>query len=71
MTSLTLCYLVMTSTIRLYYLVLSLNILCLLRGFNSLDLDFDLSTTNGIVSLNVYNKRDDFKFKIVNFPFLI
>ena len=33
----------------------------------SLDLDF--SITNGIVSTKIYNKRDDFNFEIVNFPF--
>ena len=30
----------------------------------------DLSITNGIVSSKVYDKRDDFNFEIVNFPFL-
>ena len=25
---------------------------------------------NGIVSFKIYDKRDDFKFEIVNFPFL-
>ena len=33
-------------------------------------LDLDLSITNGIVSSTIYNKRDDFDFEIVNFPFL-
>ena len=33
-------------------------------------LDLNLSITNGIVSSKIYNKRDDFKFEIVNFPFL-
>ena len=33
-------------------------------------LDLDLSITNGIVSTKVYDKRDDFLFEIVNFPFL-
>ena len=33
-------------------------------------LDFDLSTTNGIVSSKIYDKQDDFNFEIVNFPFL-
>ena len=32
--------------------------------------DLDLSITNGIVSTKVYDKRDDFDFEIVNFPFL-
>ena len=30
----------------------------------------DLSITNGIVSSKIYDKRDDFNFEIVNFPFL-
>ena len=33
-------------------------------------LDFNLSITNGIVSAKIYEKRDDFNFEIVNFPFL-
>ena len=33
-------------------------------------LDMDLSITNGIVSSKIYDKRDDFNFEIVNFPFL-
>ena len=33
-------------------------------------LDLDLSITNGIVSSKFYDKRDDFNFEIVNFPFL-
>ena len=33
-------------------------------------LDLDLSITNGIVSTSIYDKRDDFDFEIVNFPFL-
>ena len=33
-------------------------------------LDLDLSITNGIVSTKIYDKRDDFNFEIVNFPFL-
>ena len=33
-------------------------------------LDFNLSITNGIVSSKIYDKRDDFNFEIVNFPFL-
>ena len=28
------------------------------------------SITNGIVSSKIFDKRDDFNFKIVNFPFL-
>ena len=33
-------------------------------------LDLNLSITNGKVSSKIYNKWDDFNFKIVNFPFL-
>ena len=33
-------------------------------------LDLYLSLTNGIVSSKIYDKRDDFNFEIVNFPFL-
>ena len=29
----------------------------------------DLSITNGIVSFKIYDKRDDFNFETVNFPF--
>ena len=33
-------------------------------------LDLNLSITNGLVSSKIYDKRDDFNFEIVNFPFL-
>ena len=33
-------------------------------------MDLNLSITNGIVSSKIYDKQDDFNFKIVNFPFL-
>ena len=33
-------------------------------------LDLNLSITNGIVSSKIYDKRDDFNFKIVNFTYL-
>ena len=33
-------------------------------------LDLNLSILNDIVSTNIYDKRDDFNFDIVNFPFL-
>ena len=33
-------------------------------------LDLNLSITNGIVSSKIYDKRDDFNFEIVNFPFI-
>ena len=33
-------------------------------------LDLNLSIANGIVSSKIYDKRDDYNFAIVNFPFL-
>ena len=33
-------------------------------------LDLDLSINNGIVSSKIYDKRDDFVFKIINYPHL-
>ena len=33
-------------------------------------LDLDLSITNGIVPSKIDDKRDDFNFEVVNFPFL-
>ena len=33
-------------------------------------LDLHLSVENGFVSSKIYDKRDDFEFDIVNFPFL-
>ena len=33
-------------------------------------LDLNLSITNSIVSSKIYDKRDEFNFEIVNFPFL-
>ena len=33
-------------------------------------LDLHLSISNDIVSTKIYDKRDDFDFEIVNFPFL-
>ena len=33
-------------------------------------LDLHLSIANGFVSSRIYDKRDDFDFDIVNFPFL-
>ena len=32
-------------------------------------LDLHLSISNDIVSSKIYNKRDDFDFDLVNFPF--
>ena len=32
--------------------------------------DLNLSIANGIVSSKIFDKRDDFNFEIVNFPFL-
>ena len=34
-------------------------------------LDLNLSITNGKVSSKIYDKRDDFNFEIVKFPFLM
>ena len=34
-------------------------------------LDFNQCVSNGTVSTNLYDKRDDFDFDIVNFPFLM
>ena len=36
----------------------------------ALFLDLHLSISNGFVSSKIYDKRDDFDFNIVNFPFL-
>ena len=33
-------------------------------------LDLNLCISNGTVSTQIYDKRDDFDFDIVNFPFL-
>ena len=33
-------------------------------------LDLHLSISNGFLSSKIYDKRDDFYFDIVNFPFL-
>ena len=33
-------------------------------------LDLNLSISNGTVSTKIYDKRDDFDFDVVNFPFL-
>ena len=33
-------------------------------------LNLNLCISNGTVSTKIYNKRDDFDFDIVNFPFL-
>ena len=33
-------------------------------------LDLDLSITTDIISTKIYDKREDFNFEIVNFPFL-
>ena len=39
-------------------------------GFEAPFLDLNLSISNGTVSTKIYDKRDDFDFDIVNFPFL-
>ena len=32
--------------------------------------DLHLSISDGFIKIKIYDKRDDFDFKIVNFPFL-
>ena len=39
-------------------------------GSEAAFLDLNLSIHNDIVSIKIYDKRDDFNFDIVNFPFL-
>ena len=34
-------------------------------------LDSHLSISNDIISAKIYDKRDDFDFEIVNFPYLV
>ena len=47
------------------------NICAKFRDLKSLTfLDLHLSISNGFVSSKIYDKRDDFDFDIVNFPFL-
>ena len=41
-----------------------------LNKINTAFLDLHLAISNDIVSAKIYNKRDDFDFEIVNFPFL-
>ena len=36
----------------------------------ALFLDLNLSITNSIASSKIYDKKDDFNFEILNFPFL-
>ena len=47
------------------YLIVSIPDLCPIAF-----LDLHLSISNDIVSTKIYDKRDDFDFEIVNFPFL-
>ena len=47
---------------QVWYLIVSIPDLCNLITLN-------LSITNGIAS-KIYDKRDDFNFEIINFPFL-
>ena len=42
----------------------------IIRLYTGCRLDQTLSISNGIVSTKIYDKRDDFDFEIVNFPFL-
>ena len=39
--------------------------------FEAAFLDLHLSVSNGFVSFKIYDKRDDFDFDIVNFPFFV
>ena len=41
-----------------------------LNGNNCPFLDFDISVFNVKLHTKIYDKRDDFSFPIVNFPFL-
>ena len=56
--------------IDVYIIVLTL--LCILWYYDTeaAFLDLHLSISNDIVSTKIYDKRDDFDFEIVNFPFL-
>ena len=44
--------------------------LCLLQRLISVEVAKSLNISNGFVSSKIYDKRDDFDFDIVNFPFL-
>ena len=60
--------------IRLKFLInlkaeISMRPVCLLMNFLLFTLLY-LSISNDIVSTKIYDKRDDFDFEIVNFPFL-
>ena len=47
----------------MWYLIVSIPDLCTITYLH-------LSISNDIVSTKIYDKRDDFDFEIVNFPFL-
>ena len=56
------------------YLIVSIPDLCTLTYFNTSDtkaacLDLHLSNSNDIVSTKIYDKRNDFDFEMVSFPF--
>ena len=51
-------------------LVADLFLFCYERDTEAPFLDLHLSISNGFVSSKIYDKRDDFDFDIVNFPFL-
>ena len=62
----------MTNVVISWFLLIGL---CGLRAQQAqlvgiLFLDLHLSISNGFVSSKIYDKRDDFDFDIVNFPFL-
>ena len=48
---------------QVWYLIVSISDLCTLTYLH-------LSISNDIISTKIYDKRDDFDFEIVNFPFL-
>ena len=54
---------------KIYHSVLQLN-QANTSETNAAFLDLYLSISNDIVSTKIYDKRDDFDFEIVNFPFL-
>ena len=57
--------------LRIYRLsVFSLRLMSTNTDTEAPFLDLHLSIANGFVSSKIYDKRDDFDFDIVNFPFL-
>ena len=54
----------------LYLLISEATQLSQVHEANTFFIDLHLSVANGFVSSKIYDKRDDFDFDIVNFPFL-